>query len=56
MKPVRRLARYDGILDVHRLSAGEWIVAAVRAGDTPVRIEPFAAIELDVSRWWLDAE
>lgn len=43
-------------VEVYRLRDGEWIVAAVHAGNAPARIEPFEAIELDVARWWLDLE
>ena len=41
-------------IEVYRLRDGELVVAAVHAGDEPVRIEPFDAIELDVARWWLE--
>lgn len=41
-------------IEVYRLTDGAWVVAAVHAGDVPVRIEPFEAVELDVARWWLD--
>lgn len=40
-------------IEVYRLRDGEWVVAAVHAGDAPVRIEPFEEVELDVGRWWL---
>jgi Uma2 family endonuclease len=42
-------------LEVYRLEGERWIVAATHAGDEPVRAEPFAAIEVDVRRWWGDA-
>jgi putative restriction endonuclease len=41
-------------IEVFRLREGEWAVAAVHAGDAPARVEPFDALELDVSRWWLE--
>jgi len=41
-------------VEVFRLREGEWTVAAVHAGDAPARIEPFDALKLDVSRWWLE--
>lgn len=41
-------------IEVFRLREGEWSVAAVYAGDAPARVEPFDALELDVSRWWLE--
>jgi Uma2 family endonuclease len=41
-------------IEVYRLQDGQWIAAAVHDGDAPARIEPFDAIELDVTRWWLE--
>jgi Uma2 family endonuclease len=41
-------------VEVYRLKGGEWVVATVCGGDGPARMEPFDAIELDVSRWWID--
>lgn len=41
-------------LEIYRLDAGRWIVAAVYGGDEVVRAEPFAALELSLDRWWLD--
>ncbi len=39
-------------LEVYRLDAGQWVVAASYSGSTAVRAEPFAALELDMRRWW----
>jgi Uma2 family endonuclease len=41
-------------LEVYRLDAGHWIVAEVHGGDARLRVEPFAAVELDPRRWWGD--
>jgi Uma2 family endonuclease len=40
-------------LEVYRLEQGRWAVAATYSGDERVRAEPFDAIELQLSRWWL---
>src|SRR3990172_10157985 len=39
-------------LEVFRLQGGEWLVAAVHTGETPIRAEPFEAIELDLAALW----
>jgi len=39
---------------VYRLEQGRWVVAATYSGDERVRAEPFDAIELQLSRWWLE--
>jgi Uma2 family endonuclease len=39
-------------LEVFRLQGGEWVVSAVHTGETPVRAEPFDAIELDLKTLW----
>lgn len=41
-------------LEVLELRGEHWLVAAVYAGSEPVRADPFAAIELDLGRLWLD--
>jgi Uma2 family endonuclease len=33
--------------------AGEWVQAAKHTGNVRARIEPFDAVELDLSRWWV---
>ncbi len=40
-------------VEVHRLEAGQWMVVSAHAGDDPLRAEPFGAVALDPSRWWL---
>jgi hypothetical protein len=40
---------------VYRLDAGRWVVASTHGGPDAVRVEPFEAIALDLSRWWLDS-
>jgi Uma2 family endonuclease len=40
-------------LEVYRLEGAHWIVVATYGGDDVVRAEPFAAIELALTRWWL---
>jgi Uma2 family endonuclease len=41
-------------LEVYRLEEGRWLVVNTYAGTEPVRAEPFAALALDVRRWWVD--
>lgn len=41
-------------LEVYRLAAERWVVVGTSGGDDNVRAEPFDAIELDLSGWWLD--
>jgi len=41
-------------LEVYRLEAGGWVLTDTFGGATRVRAEPFAAVELDLRRWWLD--
>jgi len=43
-------------LEVYRLEAKKWVLASVHEGDAPIRAEPFDAIALDPSRWWLGPE
>lgn len=40
-------------LEVYRLEGPRWIVASTHGGAEGVRAEPFEAIEMDMSRWWL---
>jgi Uma2 family endonuclease len=42
-------------LEVYRLEGPRWVVAGTYGGAEMVRAEPFAAIELDISRWWLES-
>lgn len=39
-------------LEVYRLEGERWMVASGHGGSTSVRAEPFAAIEIDMRRWW----
>jgi Uma2 family endonuclease len=41
-------------IEVYRLDQGHWVVAAVHGGEAPVRLEPFAEVELAIGRWWLE--
>ena len=41
-------------LEVYRLEGGRWLVASTHGGDEQVRAEPFAAVELQLARWWLE--
>jgi Uma2 family endonuclease len=40
-------------LEVYRLDAGRWLLAATHDGDEVVRAEPFEALELALARWWI---
>jgi Uma2 family endonuclease len=40
-------------LEIYRLVRSEWVVAASYGGADTVRPEPFAAIAIDLDRWWL---
>jgi Uma2 family endonuclease len=41
-------------LEVYRLEGQQWVVASTHGGAESVHAEPFAAVELAMSRWWLD--
>lgn len=41
-------------LEVYRLEAGRWVVASNHGGSDHASAEPFDAVELDLSRWWVD--
>ena len=41
-------------VEVYRLDGERWIVAATHTGTEAARVEPFEAIEMDLSRWWLE--
>lgn len=47
---------YPGLqtLEVYRLEGQHWVVASSHGGAESVRAEPFEAVELDMSRWWLE--
>lgn len=42
-------------LEVFRLESGRWLLAASFGGDEKARAEPFDAVELDLTRWWIEA-
>lgn len=42
-------------LEVYRLTGQQWTVARTHDGTEAVRAEPFEAVELDISRWWLES-
>ncbi len=41
------------LLEAFRLEAGRWVRLGAFAGREKVRVEPFDAVELDMSLWWL---
>jgi hypothetical protein len=41
-------------LEVYRLDGERWIVARTHGGNDPIAAEPFDAVTLDPSRWWLE--
>jgi Uma2 family endonuclease len=43
-------------LEIYRLERERWLVVSTHSGDDRVHAEPFDAIELQLSRWWLPAE
>jgi len=40
-------------LEVYRLEGQCWVVVNTYGGEDSIRAEPFQALELDLSRWWL---
>lgn len=42
-------------LEVFRLEADRWVVWSTHAGSEAVRAEPFAAVEIDLTRWWIES-
>jgi len=43
-------------LEVFRLEGRRWVLISTHGGAEAVRAEPFEALELDMSRWWLESE
>jgi Uma2 family endonuclease len=41
-------------LEVYRLEGQRWVVVNTHADTDLVRTEPFEALEIDISRWWLE--
>ena len=44
-----------GTLEIYRLERDDWVVASTHGGSERVRPEPFDAVELDITRWWLES-
>ena len=44
------------VLEVYRLESERWSQVAAFGGDEKVRAEPFDAVELDMTEWWLPEE
>lgn len=42
-------------LEVYRREGQHWVVASSHVGTESIRAEPFEAIALDMSRWWLES-
>jgi len=40
------------VIEVFRLQDGQWVLAQSAYGSNFARLEPFAAVELELSRWW----
>ena len=43
-------------LEVFQLEGRRWVLISTHGGAETVRAEPFAALELDMSRWWLESK
>lgn len=43
-------------LEVYRLDGDVWTLLATLEGDTRARVVPFDAVELELSRWWIESE
>jgi len=41
-------------LESYRLEGARWVVASTHGGSERVRAEPFEAVELELTRWWLE--
>ena len=41
-------------LEVYRSETQQWMVASSHVGAEGARAGPFEALELDMSRWWLE--
>jgi Uma2 family endonuclease len=41
-------------LEVYRLEQGVWLVVETHGGDETLRVEPFAAVDVDLRRWWTE--
>lgn len=43
-------------LEIYRLESSRWLVVSTHSDSEVVRAEPFDAIELQLSRWWIEPE
>ncbi len=43
-------------LEVYRLEGQRWMLVSTHGGEESIRAEPFVALELNMSRWWLEPE
>ena len=43
-------------VDVYRADRGVWRIVRRAEGDVEVRLEPFEAISIDLSEWWVQRE
>ncbi|MBI3800574.1 MAG: Uma2 family endonuclease [Deltaproteobacteria bacterium] len=43
-------------LEVYRLEGGQWVDIGAYGGAEMVRAEPFVAVAMDMSQWWLEGE
>lgn len=41
-------------LEIYRLEGQHWLLINTHEESDLVRAEPFATLELDLSRWWLE--
>jgi len=42
-------------LEVYRLDGQCWVVVSAHGGAEAIRAEPFADLEIDISRWWRES-
>jgi Uma2 family endonuclease len=42
-------------LEVYQLDARRWAVLSTHGGNDIIRAEPFAELDIDISRWWRDS-
>jgi hypothetical protein len=40
-------------LEIFRLSGSSWTLVHTHEGDETIHAEPFEAVGLDMSRWWI---
>lgn len=44
------------VVTAHRLQSGLWLAIGTYSAETEARIEPFDAVPLNVTQWWLPAD